>query len=226
MQVVPFSLNELRGTFTPQFAEWDRCADTADSLRAKAVRRVIKRLASSSLEIPEAAQPGFYVFMDDRSFGISQIQYVGIAKTVRRPIRGRIVDRLRDDSGLDTALDGVSDDEFRRVVSRRLLTALPQSGLNYVEKHLSVAKLFRRSSMAAIIPCNAGETAIVEAEKALIGSAALAGAPLFNRQNRSYRGTLDDGIHDLASEVIDACSEVGLRNDGAEDWKSALSSLR
>ena len=106
---------------------------------AKAVRRDIKRSACAGLAVPPAAQAGFYVFIADSDVSISQIQYIGIAKTTNRPISGRIIDRLRDDSALDTALDNLEDGKFREVVSRRLLTALPKSGQNYIEMHLAAA---------------------------------------------------------------------------------------
>jgi hypothetical protein len=225
LSVSTFDLDALRGSFALQFAEWDRCVAMGSTQVAKEVRREIKAIASASLKGDPATHPGFYLFVDPREDGISGLRYIGIAKTQRRPIAGRIVDRLRDDSGLDSNLDHLPDDDFRRIVLRRLLIVLPTSGQNYVEKHLRVARLFRASRTALLISCDDDAQTIAAVEKALIGSAAAVGASLFNAQHVGYRGPVERRIVEFASTVISACTFEGLSLTASEQWDASLRRL-
>ncbi|HVM23631.1 MAG TPA: hypothetical protein VM308_10110 [Sphingomicrobium sp.] len=213
-----FNLARLRGAFSDQFTAWELAAQRNDMAAARAARAGIRHVAFDGLAEPPATLGGFYLFVDLEKEGLSGLNYIGIADTMQRSIGRRIVDRLRDDSALDVALDRLSDDEARSIILRRLLCALPKSGHNYVNKHIRVGHLFRRSPVVILIGSDAEKPFIRETEKVLISSAAAAGAPLANRQHVNFRGSVGDPALKLARAVIRQAVAEGLPEEGALMW--------
>src|SRR3712207_5246609 len=113
---------QLRHGHRDEFRAWDRSVDARDTRAAKAARKVLQRVMSERLaEHPAAALPGIYVFASlTAPSPLGGVNYVGIAKGGGRPIAGRIRDRLRDDSCLDTELDGSDEGGAATKIDRRL----------------------------------------------------------------------------------------------------------
>lgn len=222
----PFNLAALRGAFAEQFDIWDQAVCEGNTQKAKRARRAIQRIVREQLASQAARLGGFYLFLDPReSGGLRGLNYIGIADTTRRPIGRRIEDRLKDDSSLDILLDDLDIETARSIITARLMCALPRSGQNYVEKHLAVAQLFRRSPCVLILGCSEEPSLIRQAEKLLIASAIAAGAPLVNVQHRRFKGTVVQPALELASEVIAAAGSAGLPATAIRHWRSALNAL-
>jgi hypothetical protein len=221
-----FDLAGLRGAFSEQFADWDAAVKESDTLKAKRARRTIQRIAREGLSKSPATLGGFYLFHDpsvpERLGGLN---YIGIADSPRRPIARRIEDRLKDDSSLDVALDEMAECTVRTIVTARLLCALPNSGQNYVDKHLRVAALFRRSPIVILLGCEQPRELIRETEKILIASAAAVGAPLTNDTHIRFRGRASKAAIELADAVIVAAAANGLPTNGINDWRESLSKI-
>jgi hypothetical protein len=218
-----FNLANLRGAFAGEFRRWDEAVERGDTALAKHARASVRAIAFRGLSEGSARMGGFYFFLDpSREGGLSGVNYIGIADRPDRPIGRRIVDRLRDDSALDTTLDRAAPQVARRIVTGRLVCALPRSGQNYVTKHLRVAELFRRSPGIILVGCEGPRELIRETEKSLIGSAAAADAPLFNVQHLGFRGTVSKAAMELAKAAIDEARAHGLSAAAAEVWKSQL----
>ena len=190
-----FDLHSLRGQFAPEFADWEASLTTRDAARARNARKGILARARTSLRQGDALEPGVYVFVNRNQQVMEAVKYIGIALTSKRPMAIRMVDRLRDDSALDTNLDGLPADQFRARVESRLRLVLGDPGANYVEKHLAVAELFRASTDAVLTPWSANKATIEGAERALIASAYQLGAPLFNKKQINTR------VEDLLDQV-------------------------
>lgn len=220
-----FDIAQLRGAFVDAFANWDRAVSDCDTAAAKRARRSIRLTAFQGLDAEAAKMGGFYLFLDSSmQNGLSGLHYIGIADTPSRPIGRRIIDRLRDDSALDTGLDTVSPEEAQSIVHERLICALPQSGHNYVVKHLTAADLFRRSPEVLLIGCAESMAIIREAEKVLIGSAHRAGAPLINRQHIRFKGPASRDAVRIACAVVDLAGVHGLGKEGASQWTANIQS--
>lgn len=166
---------------------------------------------------------GFYFFIDPtQQDNLAGLNYIGIAEGRTRPLGRRIVDRLRDDSALDTSLDQLSPGAARRVVHNRLVCALPGTGQNYVDKHLKVAELCRRSPIVVLIGVDEPKQIIRDAEKILIRSAVSAGAPVLNVQHRRFKGGASDRAYEVVRAVIDQGVQHGLSAAGGKQWRSSL----
>jgi hypothetical protein len=176
--------------------------------------------------LPAARLGGFYFFLDpENEDGLGGLSYIGIADSELRPIRERIVDRLRDDSALDVNLDSLEAEVARAIVIERLTCALPTSGANYVDKHLRVATLFRRSPLVVLVGCDQSKQLIREAEKLLISAASAAGAPLANIQHLHFRGSASRQGMALALDVISKAAPYGLTNGGARIWADKIAAV-
>jgi hypothetical protein len=217
-----FDLARLRGAFSEQFAAWDLAVRESNRQGAKQARRQIQHVARQGLSVQPATSGGFYLFHDPKEKGLDGLSYIGIADSPRRPIGRRIEDRLKDDSGLDVDLDEVEDGVARLIISGRLLCALPVSGQNYIEKHMRVAALFRRSPAVILLGCDETRDAIRETEKVLIGSAASAGASLMNRTCIGYRGPAFGMALELAEAVITTAGQLGFPESGLKCWRDSL----
>lgn len=220
-----FDLTQLRGSFAVQFDAWDVACEPADPAGIRDIRDEIWNAAREQITGEAAKRAGFYVFVNGAIRDITAIVYVGIAKTTRRPLSKRIVDRIMDDSGLDTRLDNFDDATFRMRVSRRLVAALPNSGHKHVDKHLKVAKLFRRSTHALLVGVSAASDAIKATEKVLVGSASAAGATLINDHHRHYPGPVASPERALALVVVNALRAQGMHAEAAEQWRRSIESL-
>lgn len=218
-----FDLAALRGAFAEEFGIWDQAIELNDTKQARRARRSIQEIACAVLARHPATLGGFYLFADlTRAVDLSGLNYVGIADTPRRPIGRRIVDRMKDDSSLDVNLDHKDVETARRIITGRLLCALPHSGGNYVEKHLRVATLFRRSPTVLLLGCERSPSLIRDAEALLISSAVSAGAPVLNVHHRHLRRTVSRVAFDLAHQVVAAAGTVGLPPKAVNCWHSAL----
>lgn len=220
-----FDLVALRGAFGEEFAAWDAATQEGNTGEAKRARRAILQAARQGLLKHPATLGGFYLFVDLTKDGLSGLNYIGIADAPQRPIGGRIVDRLRDDSALDVTFDELTDDEARPIIRRRLVCALPRTGQNYVEKHLKVGNLFRRSPTVIVLGCDKCRELIREAEKILIASAAAAGAPLTNEKHMRFRGPSSQAAFALANLVIDEAVRCGFPTGGATRWRGGLTAV-
>ena len=220
-------LATLRGAFSHEFERWDVAVGRADTELARQARAAIRAIAFQRLKVAPAAMGGFYLFCDSGfREGLGGLRYVGIADGSRRPIGQRIVDRLRDDSALDISLDTLPVEIARRRVHDRLVCALPASGQNYVDKHLRVAELFRCSPVVLLLGTTEPSPIIREAERVLIGAAAAAGAPLFNRQHLNFRGPASTRAVALVEAVIDEVSNCGVLEAGVRRWRDQISSMK
>jgi len=217
-------VRSIRESFNPGFAAWDRSVEHGDQAGAKAARRQMRAAAFALLPRAVANFPGWYFFVDlSPGADINGVHYVGVSKTERRPIGRRIVDRFRDDSCPDTKLDGRTEAEQRCIVERRLLCALPQSGGNYIDKHLKVSALIRRSTHILMVGTRDTPRTIEEVERLLIGSAAESGAPLMNARHRSFRGGVSAADGNRAREVLDCLGLMGLAESALDPWRLQLS---
>jgi len=224
IQTCAFELRPLRGSFKADFDEWDLAASRGDTAAIRKVRRSILSNARRQLSGPVTELPGFYVFTEVNQADMRSILYIGIAESVRRPLAQRIVDRLRDDSALDTRLDELDDNDARTTVLHRLTVALPGSGQNYLEDHLRTAKLLRRCSHVLIAGVNADRDLIRATERVLVGSASKAGAKLVNRHYAEFRGACLPEARRLARRVLGALAPQ-LPEDAVRSWSAAINTL-
>lgn len=219
----PFSISRLRVAFSGQFEKWQRAVEEGNTALARQARAAIRALAFEGLTDGPAAMGGFYLFIDPgQQDSLAGLNYIGIAEGRARPIGRRIVDRLRDDSALDSSLDQLGPEVARRVVHDRLVCALPQTGQNYVDKHLQVAELCRRSPTVVLIGSDEPKHTIRKAEKILIRSAVSAGAPVVNIQHRRFKGDASERAYEVAHAVIDQGVQHGLSSTGGKQWRSRL----
>ena len=216
-------IRSLRASFANGFAEWDESVARKDQGGARAARRRMQAAASALIPRPVADLPGWYFFVNtDRATGADGLNYLGIAKSERRTIARRIMDRFKDDSCLDTTLDDLSDLEQRVIATRRLLAAMPKTGANYVEKHMAAARLVRGSSHILMVGTFDPPFIVEEVERLLIGRAVRAGAPLINIQHRRFRSSVSQIAYERSEHIVDALRSLGMPQAAA----TALSTVR
>jgi len=209
-------VSSLRETARCHFIEWDRCAGLGDTKQAKQVRRKI--LDSAKLALPVAAGDagGLYAFLDRSNPEIDVVRYVGIAETKARPLRERIVDRFRDDSCFDVALDQLEVNEARILIDRRLRVAMPRTAdltrLRYVDNHIRTAATIRSITHIAFACSSADILTLRTAEKILVSSAWSTSQPLLNVHGRRFQNHVTHANLELAVKAVEAFvsdSELG-----------------
>jgi len=210
IDIASLPIRDIRESFSGGFAAWDRSVARNDGKGAREARKEMQAAALALLPKPVTDLAGWYVFADlDADVDIGSVRYIGIAKTTRRPIGRRVVDRFRDDSCLDVKLDNLCEAEQRRIVERRLRVALPRSGVNYVSKHMAASRLIRQSTHILMIGTQDTISVIQEVERLLINAAVEAGNELSNIHHRRFRGTVSELAVVRAHEVL---SKFGVLN--------------
>lgn len=217
------ALQPLKDQVQQNFVAIDRFVAKDDRAAVRRERRRIQARANQFLSTPAARCAGWYVFANFSSEIISEsLLYVGVSETKLRPIARRIMDRFKDDSCLDDGLMHHPHPEREAIVRSRLVAALPNTGINYIAKHLRTLDLVHRSSHILMVGSTLPREDILLVEKSLIGSAMQGGANLFNIKHRKHRSFASGCARSTGLDIIDKWEEYGLPSKVAGEWRSAL----
>lgn len=218
-----FDLSAVRATCAPFFRRLDIAVDAGDSRSAKRERRALLAHARSGLAGATAEAGGVYLFYrPTSSIGINDLVYVGIAESASRPLRTRILDRLRNDSCFDVGLDDLPRAEAARIVRRRLEVAMPKSAKDYVEDHLRTSALVSGSLKILLNATRVDPLDIRAAERVLIASARALGAPLMNKRDLTTSRQISANAERLARSVIEGLVSYRWSSADVSTWSAKL----